>query len=831
MRIAVIIFCLVFAGLAFAGSCPVGAKDCFLCGGVDGIPCSSSDSCSGKYVEGVGNVACACPQDKPCACYCPYGGEQPPQPPQPPEEEDICAGVSCPNTCTGTTFYSGGSCDPETGRCAYGSRQTCEAGCNAQKTGCATPVDECAGVSCQDRCVDSEHKIYINGTCDPDAPGSGAEKCVYAETRSCQQCADASTCKEVCDNNIDDDANGKADCADLACAGDPYCKQTVQVKVLDGVHGNPLKRVAVNFYAGNSKEHPDLFVKQGDTKYTDENGMVAFEVDMTKFNKPPVFAYAEVEFRDKDGMLEMRYDQLDKDGVASISSAKFQLPWDKPFEMTIAEGTPGVTTVSQADNLVHDADDISLMYYNFIEIIDFYKNDIGYTPTSKVTVHTFTKEDERCTCCYYYSSREIVIDEKNSLKTDATAPENREWHEYTHHVMDELYGGPQRAAGEVNHAGYKNARTTDSMEESFAELWPAVKGGDDIYGGYHPLNSLTKAWGSQGTDEELAFLDVQWKLKDSVFGGKDKMWDFIATNKPVTVKGYYDALMYAYPQKHDTIDDIFVNHGFFRSKAKGNGKYDPGEPFWDTDEDGSYESGEAYIDMGVPNDAIESSYSVGSYTIYISPFNPYNSGVDEIGTASNYLRPARERRPLFWFNFVKLDARDRSGNPVTDGAYKITFEYSGNCEGRTFEQQAVVEDGKAYVMFPQDLDTCTITAKIVPENYETAEPLVITQEEHDNAVAMPASSEYGMEKAITLGAPRDFCNNDGRCDYGESDACGDCRYEGTTYECLEDAECGEGEYCVSGECSTSREGGACCGSAFLLPLLLGAVLLFRRAPA
>jgi len=68
----IIIFCLVFACLAFAGSCPAGATSCFLCGGVDGIPCSSSDSCSGKYVEGVGNVACGCPQDKPCACYCPY---------------------------------------------------------------------------------------------------------------------------------------------------------------------------------------------------------------------------------------------------------------------------------------------------------------------------------------------------------------------------------------------------------------------------------------------------------------------------------------------------------------------------------------------------------------------------------------------------------------------------------------------------------------------------------------------------------------------------------------------------------------------------------------
>lgn len=63
---------LVFAPLAFAGICPAGASDCFLCGGVGGIPCAMSDSCSGSYVEGVGNVACECPQDEECQCHCPY---------------------------------------------------------------------------------------------------------------------------------------------------------------------------------------------------------------------------------------------------------------------------------------------------------------------------------------------------------------------------------------------------------------------------------------------------------------------------------------------------------------------------------------------------------------------------------------------------------------------------------------------------------------------------------------------------------------------------------------------------------------------------------------
>lgn len=64
---------LVMASLSFAGTCPAGASDCFLCGGTNGIPCASTDACKGHHDPNSGlDIACACPQGKPCACYCPY---------------------------------------------------------------------------------------------------------------------------------------------------------------------------------------------------------------------------------------------------------------------------------------------------------------------------------------------------------------------------------------------------------------------------------------------------------------------------------------------------------------------------------------------------------------------------------------------------------------------------------------------------------------------------------------------------------------------------------------------------------------------------------------
>lgn len=88
-------FLLVLASVVFAAGCPAGATDCFECGGVGGIPCAMSDSCSGSYVEGVGNVACACPPEG-CECYCPYSeyGELK-------EELNPEGPLECPAKCTG----------------------------------------------------------------------------------------------------------------------------------------------------------------------------------------------------------------------------------------------------------------------------------------------------------------------------------------------------------------------------------------------------------------------------------------------------------------------------------------------------------------------------------------------------------------------------------------------------------------------------------------------------------------------------------------------------------------------------------------------------------
>ncbi|MCX6775932.1 MAG: hypothetical protein NT130_03740 [Candidatus Micrarchaeota archaeon] len=68
---AAILLMMILPGLTFAGQCPAGASDCFLCG-PSGIPCTTN--CTGKWSKTAGAyVSCECPQNKSCQCYCPYG--------------------------------------------------------------------------------------------------------------------------------------------------------------------------------------------------------------------------------------------------------------------------------------------------------------------------------------------------------------------------------------------------------------------------------------------------------------------------------------------------------------------------------------------------------------------------------------------------------------------------------------------------------------------------------------------------------------------------------------------------------------------------------------
>ncbi len=75
MKIKILIFLLAIASALIFAICPSGSNDCFNCGGVNGIACTTN--CTGQFDKATNSyISCACPQGKPCVCYCPYSGGQ-----------------------------------------------------------------------------------------------------------------------------------------------------------------------------------------------------------------------------------------------------------------------------------------------------------------------------------------------------------------------------------------------------------------------------------------------------------------------------------------------------------------------------------------------------------------------------------------------------------------------------------------------------------------------------------------------------------------------------------------------------------------------------------
>ncbi|MBU0761551.1 MAG: hypothetical protein KKD39_00855 [Candidatus Altiarchaeota archaeon] len=68
----------------------------------------------------------------------------------------------------------------------------------------------------------------------------------------------------------------------------------------------------------------------------------------------------------------------------------------------------------------------------------------------------------------------------------------------------------------------------------------------------------------------------------------EDMWNVLKT-KRTDFYEYHKAFRQAHPDKSTQIDDIFLAHGFFEDKNKGNKKWDVGEPIRDSNKDGKHD--------------------------------------------------------------------------------------------------------------------------------------------------------------------------------------------------------------------------------------------------
>src|SRR5262249_47743350 len=134
-------------------------------------------------------------------------------------------------------------------------------------------------------------------------------------------------------------------------------------------------------------------------------------------------------------------------------------------------------------------DDMADIYFRVRQYVDWLKNRV--TPNTGPTAHFYTfassdpvthKDVDPNGAIYKIGFSSIVFgvaeseyenrDDPVAAGHDNDAPQNGEWHEFTHHLFytwvhkDPCFGKP--------HNGYNNPDTCNSLDEGFAEFLPTL---------------------------------------------------------------------------------------------------------------------------------------------------------------------------------------------------------------------------------------------------------------------------------------------------------------------------------------------------------------------
>ncbi|HKC24744.1 MAG TPA: hypothetical protein VKF32_08365, partial [Thermoanaerobaculia bacterium] len=281
------------------------------------------------------------------------------------------------------------------------------------------------------------------------------------------------------------------------------------------------------------------------------------------------------------------------------------------------------------------------------------------------------------------------------------------WHEFGHHVLEEIYEAPAitppGSGVALNHGGFANDYTSDSVEEGFATFWSAAssrllsKDRNRELGLYRLLSEfktepITLETNYQASNprrpeyslpapphEELAVAGLLWDLLDTHAETETRygvnLTDSVAlglTNvvalfdaKPNSVLKIYQTLKARYPGL--AIDSVFLLHGLFYDK-KGDFLYHEGDEVGRTANGGEW-----------------SGWTIGE-------------SVDTAVTLGP--RPARESPKPIPGSFVKVALKGPDGSPVAVSQVEVSIEYGPGFEELSTTNTLLVTDGNVYFQMP-----------------------------------------------------------------------------------------------------------------------------------
>jgi hypothetical protein len=350
----------------------------------------------------------------------------------------------------------------------------------------------------------------------------------------------------------------------------------------------------------------------------------------------------------------------------------------------------------------------------------------------------------------------IGYDPPTSDLTDGNRPDNREWHEFGHHVMADAYANlmpedlrpcpdPAAPGNDCSHWGYSNASTTNSWTEGFAEFYSMMVA-REIDGAARPelyrwqgfeanLESNYQPWPYRSA-EELAVAGLLLDLVDPVDGMdatfygntiygdciqvslEDTLWPLLTRNWREKVPGPAGAVP-AYPGYGYIFD---VKHLYDVLKDQGIGAtHSRNRPYDDLDE--------LFIAHGLFADA---SPPDRSYTVNEEVGRAAHMGFTLGGIVVD-ADPTRRDLPTTPGSYVAYDAQDAvTGQPVAVQSFLVDVQFEPPFEHYSFSFQADPGATPGELPFhapsPQYQASIYLTAKA--PGWISSQPLVVTSDDY-----------------------------------------------------------------------------------------------------
>ncbi len=377
---------------------------------------------------------------------------------------------------------------------------------------------------------------------------------------------------------------------------------------------------------------------------------------------------------------------------------------------------------------------LSVIYTHTHEVIEILVYTLKLDVDYKLPVDIFVGNNQGKTL-YSPQDSDILISASDSAITSKNRPKNREYHEFSHHLMYAVYGDwpdGRMKAGVTNHGGFFNPNSGDSYLEGFAEFMALVisdylkQPEPDVYAWVGSLEEDYKPWDARGRYEEIAVASLLWDIYDTDNEEGDRLsltfeeiWEVLKV-KRADFYEYYKAFKKTYPEKTKEIDDLFAKHGFFNDTRVGNKELDDGEPW-------KYISGNSgnhtFLDMSDNVTLIK-----------------YDKNLT-IGPATNYERPNRTNMAFAEDSYIK------PSNDKVD-FYIVKVEHKN--KDLSYEYETVLADGKIYVSPLPTGSDAVITVTPKSSKYTSDEPFEITAQEWNTLQAKGNDKGYIAEHDFKL---------------------------------------------------------------------------------